>query len=92
MEEEKNYVKQKIKIYEDFYKIKCPHCAITIVILKNELNCKIFRCGQYKSTGEQIPPHTSKIICDKLRETCQIIGCAKPFTFDGNCLEICEYI
>lgn len=57
--------------------IQCPHCQQYIIIL--ELNCKIFRHGTYKTTGEQIPPHSSKEICDELIETNQIYGCGKPF-------------
>jgi len=86
---ENNY---KIKVHADFYKIKCPHCRINIVVMKSDLNCKIFRCGNYKKTGAQIPPHSSKTVCDKLRETDQINGCARPFRFDGEHLEICDYI
>ena len=33
----------------------CPHCDTTIEII--ELNCRIFRCGVLKSTGQQIDPH-----------------------------------
>jgi hypothetical protein len=81
--------------------IQCPHCQQYIVIL--ELNCKIFRHGTYKTTGEQIPPHSPKDICDKLVETDQIYGCGKPFRIvilenENNeeknqwLIEKCEYI
>jgi hypothetical protein len=75
--------------------IECPHCHQYVIIL--ELNCKIFRHGTYKSTGEQIPPHSPKDICDSLVETDQIYGCGKPFLINvlenGEwCVEICDYI
>lgn len=75
----------------DFYEINCPYCNIKIIIQKNELNCMIFRCGTLKN-GEQINPHLPKIQCDQLFNNNQIIGCAKPFKFDGQNLLKCDYI
>jgi hypothetical protein len=65
--------------FDDFYKFRCPHCHINIVAMKNEINCLIFRCGQFKKTGENIPPHMSKIECDRLKLRDLIYGCSKPF-------------
>lgn len=87
-----NNTNNEIETYDNFYKIKCPHCNISIIIMKNEVNCKIFRCGQYKTTGEPIPPHSSKELCDKLRNAELIYGCANPFMFDGKQITICDYI
>ena len=75
--------------------IQCPHCQQFIIIL--ELNCKIFRHGTYKESGEQIPPHSPKEICDALIESDQIYGCGKPFKIvileTGEWkIEICDYI
>jgi hypothetical protein len=42
-----------------------------------ELNCCIFRCGIYKNSLQQIPPHLSKPECDAL--VGRIHGCGKPF-------------
>ena len=72
--------------------IQCPHCSIQISIQKNELNCCIFRCGQYKSTGEPINPHMPKDECDRLHNNDLIYGCSRPFRFDGNILSTCGYI
>lgn len=72
-------------------KIKqCPHCFTFIEMI--EINCAIFRCGIYKDTGMQIPPHLSKEACDALGD--QIWGCGKPFKFNTktNNLEKCDYI
>jgi hypothetical protein len=44
--------------------INCPHCKQLIII--EQLNCRIFRCGIYKSSGEQINPHLNKINCDNV--------------------------
>jgi len=83
---------EEIETYDEFYKIRCPHCKISIIVSKTELNCKIFRCGQYKITGQPINPHLPKAACDKLAESDQINGCARPFRFDGYRLEICDYL
>lgn len=67
---------------------QCPHCGIYIEIEK--INCAIFRCGVYKSTGLQIPPHLSKEECDSILN---IWGCSKPFLLNKeNILEKCDYI
>lgn len=76
----------------NIYRFKCPHCNINIEVLKNQVNCKIFRCGIYKSTGKPIPPHTKKPECDRLVNQNLIYGCSKPFTMDGKNVNICDYI
>lgn len=57
--------------------IQCPHCQEYIIIL--ELNCKIFRHGIFKKTGEQIDPHSTKEDCERFVQENQIYGCGKPF-------------
>jgi hypothetical protein len=71
--------------------ILCPHCGVSIEVL--ELNCRIFRCGVYVETGEQINPHLPKKECDELYDGGKIYGCGKPFMVDssGNAC-ICDYI
>lgn len=71
---------------------ECPHCKILIMVYSNELNCKIFRCGVYKNSGEQIPPHSDKKTCDELFEKNLIYGCGKPFMIKDNKAIECEYI
>jgi len=67
---------------------QCPHCSIFIEIEK--INCTIFRCGIYKDSGLQIPPHLSKEECDSILN---IWGCSKPFLLNKeNILEKCDYI
>jgi hypothetical protein len=57
--------------------VHCPHCQQWIEILA--INCAIFRCGIYRQTGEQLPPHLSKEECDRVAEQQLIYGCGKPF-------------
>ena len=68
--------------------MECPHCGIRIEI--EQLNCAIFRCGIYKETGKQIPPHLSKPECDQIKD--KIWGCSKPFRYENGKLIICDYI
>ena len=79
--------------------ICCPHCSQPIEII--ELNCRIFRCGIFKATFQQIDPHLCKEICEELVKTQRIYGCGKPFCIidgkdpAGNTIllsRICDYI
>ena len=71
--------------------IKCPHCCVSIEIV--ELRCRIFRCGIYKNTYQQIDPHLSKEKCLQLSKNNQIYGCGKAFRISlTNKVEICDYI
>ena len=71
---------------------KCPNCNLYVLILKNELNCRIFRHGVLKSNMTQINPHMPKNQCDELKRMDLIYGCGKPFRYVNNKLEICGYI
>jgi hypothetical protein len=53
---------------DDYIVIKCPHCHEEIVVMKEEINCAIFRHGVLKATGQQINPHASKEECDELND------------------------
>jgi len=82
---------------DDTLFFECPYCKMYIIVYKNEINCKIFRCGYYKHNYVQIDPHLPKIECDKLVHQNSIFGCAKPFKLctSDNILytvEKCEYI
>lgn len=74
--------------------IICPYCSIMVEVV--ELNCKIFRCGVYKLSGEQINQHLPKNECDRLVQTNAIYGCGKPFRIINDIspfiVEICDYI
>ena len=69
--------------------VTCPHCSDIILI--EQLNCRIFRHGILKSSGNQMDPHAPKEICDELIEKHKIYGCGMPFEIiDGTAVK-CEY-
>jgi hypothetical protein len=72
----------------------CPHCKDYMLI--EQLNCGIFRHGVIKTSGQQIPPHASKQICDELYKKNLIYGCGLPFQIINRngfyIVEICDYI
>ena len=80
----------------NLYRFNCPHCEQQIEVEKNQVNCRIFRCGILKSNFRQIGPHTKKAECDRLKAQNLIYGCGKPFKFvtknGTNSIEICGYI
>ena len=63
----------------DCYIFTCPHCADEIVVMKNELNCRIFRHAILKSNYKQVNPHASLEECEHLISNDLIFGCGKPF-------------
>lgn len=85
----------------DFFEVTCPHCHGTVIIQKNEVNCRIFRHGVYKVNNEPVPPHAPKVECDRLVEQSLIFGCGRPFQVQdstdasGNLIVVaiqCDYI
>lgn len=76
----------------NYYLIECPHCHQEIQIMKNEINCQIFRHGVFKENYQQIPPHLDQNQCQLLVNSNRIYGCASPFRFDGNQVSVCGYI
>lgn len=56
----------------------CPHCGNELIILENEINCRIFRHAVYKN-WEPVNPHAGKELCDKLVAEDKVLGCCKPF-------------
>jgi len=60
--------------------INCPHCGELVLI--QELNCRIFRHGILKETGDQMNPHSPKDVCDELFKNGKIYGCGKPFIIE----------
>lgn len=84
-------MENSIILNNNVYHFNCPHCNILIQVEKNQINCKIFRCGIYKSNGQPIGPHTKKEECDRLFNQELIYGCSKPFKFNGKVIEKCGY-
>ena len=74
------------------YRIKCPWCEGIVEVEANQINCKIFRHGIYKQTGQQINQHLPKTECDRLAGEKLIWGCGKPFHFNGEEVKVCGYI
>ena len=64
--------------------LNCPRCEIGIEISASELNCKIFRCGVYKHTYQQINPHSSLEECELLVRQNKIFGCGYAFEIIEN--------
>jgi len=77
----------------DCYILTCPHCHCQVQVPLNGVNCQIFRHGVYKNNPmRQIPPHAPKTLCDKLIADGSIIGCGRPFRFNGKNVAVCDYI
>ena len=71
--------------------IFCPNCGIMIMI--EEVNCGIFRCGILKDSLLQIESHLDKINCDLLLSKNLIYGCSKPFKIAKDLIAIkCDYL
>lgn len=62
--------------------VNCPHCNDIVFILKNEINCNVFRHGVIKTTMKQIDPHSPKDLCDAMFNNEEIYGCGKPFKLE----------
>lgn len=80
----------------DYFVKPCPHCDQCILLLKSEINCRIYRHGVFKNTMTQIDPHSSKELCEKYVKEDLIYGCGKPFYIEiiesDIILYICDYI
>lgn len=75
------------------YCFECPHCGGEIQVPKSWIACTIFRHAIYKGQpGNLFNPHASKEMCDKALADGIIYGCGKPFKFNGNLVEKCDYI
>lgn len=84
------------KIYHDekddaFY-FSCPHCGEICQVPRNEIRCTIFRHAVFKDGMRFVPPHASKEECERWLKEGTVYGCAKPFKFTGDKVEICGYI
>jgi len=74
--------------------VACPWCKDLVLV--EQLNCRIFRHGILKETGNQMNPHLGKEGCEILITNQLIFGCGKPFFIaekNGEYLaEECDYI
>ncbi len=67
------------------YIFRCPHCGIMISVTEKEKNCQKFVCGIYRNGG-QVNPHISESEAYALKKNHNVIGCLRPFYFDGHVL------
>ena len=58
---------------------ECPHCSGSVVIGQSDVHCGVFRHAVYRCSGERIPDHSPKELCDRLVAEGRVFGCAKPF-------------
>lgn len=76
--------------------VKCPHCGGVVVVAPKDIRCAIFRHGIFKRTGEPVPPHSTKVDCERFVERDEIWGCGGPFRLvkEGKvwCAVVCDYI
>lgn len=70
--------------------ICCPHCDEPVLI--TAIACGIFRHAALKMDLTQLPPHSSKEICEDVVTRGLVYGCGKPFRYDGKTVEKCDYI
>lgn len=81
----------------DFYIFTCPQCSDYVMTHKNDICCTIYCHAVYKSSFQQIGPHTSKQVCDQLKANDEVYGCTKPFRFylqndNSYVVDVCGYI
>ena len=78
---------------DPYYVFACPHCGLQVQVPRDGLNCQIFRHGAYRANPDVgIPPHAPKAECDRLVAEGLIVGCGKPFRFDGVTATVCDYV
>ena len=70
--------------------INCPNCKQFIIM--EAINCGIARCGIFKNSYEQIPPHLEREKCLELVRERLIYGCGQPFKIVENKAEKCDWI
>ena len=76
---------------KDLHIFNCPHCNDTVVVMQKDIRCGMFIHAVYTKSGRPINPHTNEKKCKQLKSQNKILGCAKPFKFDGRIAEICDY-
>ena len=64
------------------YIILCPHCGQLAICHVNQIACRIFTCGVFKSNFEQINPHMPREIAMKMKEDGIIYGCGLQYIVD----------
>ena len=79
---------KSVNYRKDAIEFCCPHCPTRIIVMNNEFNCRIFRCGQYMDKNKnmiQVPPHASEAEVNALKKTSnRFFGCGNPFRLQGE--------
>jgi hypothetical protein len=60
------------------YIFTCVHCNLFVLVKVSDINCKIFRHGAFKDSGEPINPHETLENCNNLLQLNKVYGCCKP--------------
>ena len=79
-------------IEADIFYFECPHCMLLCQVPRSEIRCTIFRHAVFKRDSRFVDPHASKETCNEWLKNDLVYGCTKPFKFDGNTVEKCDYI
>lgn len=74
------------------YYFACPHCDVMCEVEEKNIRCQIFRHAVFKKNLRFVDPHATKEVCEKWKREGLILGCGKPFMFDGNAVKKCDYI
>ena len=81
---------------DDYLLFPCPHCLELVMVMKKDINCRIFRHAVYKDNYLQVNPHLPKKLCEYLMKDKEVYGCTKPFeiifTENGYEVDECGYI
>ena len=81
---------------DDYLVFPCPHCLDLIMVMKKEMNCRIFRHAIYKDGFGQVNPHLNQSLCQSLTINKMVYGCTKPFQLlhnnDNYEVVKCDYI
>jgi hypothetical protein len=80
-----NLIFNNYKMSDDLIRfLQCPYCQMYMEIPIKEINCAIYRHAVIKATGQQLYPHASKEVCNKLVRLKLIYGCGNPFRVKRN--------
>lgn len=86
-----NLPRNKIIESGEYIYFECVTCKQLIEVKKSEINCKIFRCGQFKATGEPIPPHSSYLTCKQYVDSGLVFGCGEAMELLGDYIVKCDH-
>ena len=92
---------REVKFDGIVHTFNCPHCDGAVQVDSKEVNCAIFRHGQYNDNPkngnlkwQQMNPHESEAQTIYLADNKLIVGCGKPIMMcpDKTKVKTCNYI